>query len=80
MAIGLGSLVKMARGGMGTDELGPMLRALGVDISFTPVAVDAAAFRDLAVSASAPGARLVKLSGKLKDGSEVSALLVLNQA
>lgn len=78
--IGFGSLAKMAKGG-GPEQLAGLLKALGVEVSMSPVEGGAAAregFTALAGSASLPGAKLLRLQGKMKDGTKLDALLVVN--
>ncbi len=75
----LGALLKVARGGdMGPDEFGALLAAAGMDVSFTPVAVDRASFAALASSASLPSAKMVRIQGKMKGGDMLDALLVVS--
>ena len=75
----LGSILKLAKGGLGPDEMGEMLAAAGIDVSFTPVAVEPGCFRLLAERAAVPGAKLVLLKGKMKGGETITALMVVNQ-
>jgi len=56
MALGIGSLMKIARGSVGTEDMGEMLSAAGIDISFNPVAIEKTAFEELAKAAMVPGA------------------------
>lgn len=75
---GLGSVMKLMRGGFGPDELAEMLKAVGMDVNFAAKPVSADSFRPLASSASLPGSKLVELTGKMKDGGQLHALIVLN--
>ena len=81
MGFGLGSLMKMAKGGLGIDELGEMLSAAGIEMEFKPIAISkgAPAFRELAQAASLPEAHIITLQGKLKTGDSISAILVVSQ-
>ncbi len=79
MSLGIGSIIKLARGGMGPDEMGELLRAAGMDLSFTPVKIEAAAFTVLAQAASLPCSKMIELKGQMRSGETVTALLVVNQ-
>jgi len=68
----------MARGSVSPDAMKEMLAAAGIDVSFTPLAIEPGAFFDLAKAAEVPGAKLVRLTGKMKDGESMTALLVVN--
>ena len=74
------TMVKLARGGMAQDEIGPLLKAMGIDISFESVPIDREAFGALASSASLPCSKLVRVQGKMKGGESVHALLVITNA
>jgi hypothetical protein len=79
VALGIGSLLKMASGGgMGPDEFAAVLSVAGMNVSFTPVAVDRAAFAALASSASLPSAKMVRIQGRMKGGDILDALLVVS--
>jgi hypothetical protein len=78
--IKLGSLVKLMKGGIGQDELEEILAIAGMNLTFAAVKPDLDAFRPLATAASLPGSKLVELKGNMKDGSQIHALLVINQA
>jgi hypothetical protein len=71
--------MKLARGGLGPDELGEILAAAGMEVSFSPVMASAESFRPLAETASLPGSKLIELKGKMKDGGSLHALIALNQ-
>ena len=77
--IGLGTLAKLAKGGIGPDELGEILSAMGVELEMAPVPFPEAskAYRDSAAGLTGPGAKLHRLSGKMKNGDRLEALLVL---
>lgn len=77
--LGIKTFAKMAKGGMGPDELAEMLSAMGVEIEMVPVPLPDAqlAYRNSAVEMSRPGARLHRLSGRMKNGDRLEALLVL---
>jgi hypothetical protein len=76
--IGVGSLIKLARGGLGPDELAEILAAAGMELSFLPVEPTLESFRPLAQSASLPCAKMLELKGKMKGGGMLHALLVMN--
>jgi hypothetical protein len=75
--LGLGTLLKAARGGLGPDEIAELLASVGVQCSFTCVPVGAAPFTALAGAAAKAGAQLVELTGALPTGEGIHALLVL---
>lgn len=76
--ISLSGIVKLARGGIGVDELKELLTAVGMDLKFTSVPAAAASFHPLAESASLPCAELLELRGTMKGGGSIHALLVMN--
>jgi hypothetical protein len=78
MALGFGSIVKLAKGGIGPDELAEILAAAGMDLAFNPVQPVLETFRPLAESASLPSAKMVELKGRMKGGGTIHALLVMN--
>lgn len=78
MGIGLGSLMKVARGGLGPDELAEVLGAMGMDVSFREVPAARESFEPLGRMASLPDAKLVELKGTTKDGASIYALIVMN--
>jgi hypothetical protein len=77
--IGIGSLMKLAKGTLGQDELEEILAAAGMDLTCAVVKPDLKAFRPLAAAASLPGSKLVELKGRMKGGDLFHALLVMNQ-
>jgi hypothetical protein len=76
MAIGLSGLMKLAKGDLGPDEMGEVLGAMGIDLSFREIPLEADAFRSLHESASLPSSKLVLLQGQMK-GQRVHALMVV---
>jgi hypothetical protein len=79
MGIGIGSIVKLARGGMGPDEMREMLSAMGINLDFEAVPVSKEAFTELGRAASLPSSKLIRLAGRLKTGERIEALMVVNQ-
>jgi hypothetical protein len=77
VALGLGSIMKLAKGGLGPDELGEILGAAGMYVTFAPVAAGIESFRPLAVSASLPSAKIMELKGTMKGGGSLHALIVM---
>jgi len=77
MALGIGSIVKLARGGMGPDELMEVLSAAGIELEFSPRPVAKESFAPLAAAASLPSSKLIELKGKMKNGDGFYALLVM---
>jgi hypothetical protein len=57
-----------------------MLKAAGVQISMQEVPASKEAFAPLGAAASLPGAKLMRIQGRLKDGSRFDGLLVANQS
>jgi hypothetical protein len=79
--IGLGTLAKLAKGGLGPDELGELLEAAGMKVDFAPVQVADALpeFKALAEATSLPDAKILRLNARMKGGEILQALLVVNQ-
>jgi hypothetical protein len=77
--IGLGGMMKLAKGGLGPDDLKEILSAAGMELDFNLVAPSLETFRPLAASASLPGSKLLELKGTMKGGGQIHALLVMNQ-
>jgi hypothetical protein len=78
--IGLGSMMKLARGGLGPDELGEILAAAGMDLKFTPVPAAPESFISLGEAACLPGAKLVEIKGSAKGGDSIHCLMIMNQS
>jgi hypothetical protein len=78
--LGLGGMMKLARGGIGADELAEVLSAAGIEISINAVTPRVESFRPLAASASLPSSKLVELRGKMKNGDRLHALLVITES
>lgn len=80
--IGLKTLTKLAKGTVSQDEIEEMLAAMGVDLAIEPVPEDAKpiAFQRAAEAAIVPGAELVAVTGRMKNGDQVAALLILRPA
>ncbi len=78
--IGLGTLKKLASGGLGPDEIREILAQAGMDFEFASVPVVREGFTALALSASLPGSKVVQISGRMKDGQRIHALMVLSDA
>jgi hypothetical protein len=77
--IGFGTLAKLATGGMGPDELAAICEAAGMEIEVGEVqrADYRAAFGEAGASLTQSGARLVSINGRMKNGDEMRALIVL---
>ncbi len=76
----LGALMKAAKGGaIDPATLKPMLEAMGVKLDLQPVLLKDGreAFGTLAEGAGKPGAALHRLTGTLKNGGRIEALIVL---
>lgn len=79
MGIGIGTMMKLAKGGRGPEQLKEMLAAAGVDMEFSKVKPSPAAFVELGTAAALPGSELMRLSGAMKDGKRIEALLVVTK-
>lgn len=77
--IGLGTLAKLAKGGLGPDELAAILEAAGMKIELGEVERPSyrSAFGAAGASLLRPGARLVRIQGVMENGDTVQALIVL---
>jgi hypothetical protein len=78
--VGIGSLVKLVRGGLSPDELLEILSSAGIDAQFLEVSGDGkrAAFETTAQAASLPGCSLVRIEAKMQNGARLSGLLAMN--
>ena len=81
MVIGLGSMMKLVRGGLGPDELAEVLSAAGMEVDFSPVSPgeELPAFRELGESASLPSSSILRIKAVMKGGDVLHGLLVVNQ-
>jgi hypothetical protein len=80
MGLSLGTLTKMARGGMSLEDVTGILAGAGVDLTMTNLETREAVSQEFTVAArgaARPGARVIAVKGKMKDGSTVHALLTL---
>jgi hypothetical protein len=75
---GLGTLLKMARGGVGVDELAEILSAMGIDMEITPLPRPEGQIDELTNLASIPDSKAVLLSGRMKGGERIRAVLILS--
>jgi len=76
----LGSILKMARTGANPEMLKVMLEGLGIKLDMQPVEIHAdgaKALKALASQCAARGASLQQITGTMKDGGALSALIVL---
>lgn len=82
MAIGLGTMLKLARGGMSQDEMMEMLSAAGIEANMTHVAQTdiPAAFQELAVCASLPQSGILHVEARMKTGDVLHGLLVVRKS
>ena len=79
MMISLGTMAKLAKGGLGPDEIAEVLAAVGIELETREVPVAKDTFVPLAESASLPRSKFIELRGRMKDGSQLHALVVLHQ-
>jgi hypothetical protein len=80
--INLKTLTRLAKGAISQDEIEEIFAAMGVDFAFEPVPEldKPAAFQAAALASIEPGAQLVAVRGRMKNGDEVAALLILRPA
>jgi hypothetical protein len=79
LMIGIGSVMKLARGGIGADELAEILASAGIGLSFEEKPVAVSTFQSLGATASLPGSKIIEIRGQMKGGDTVHALMVVNQ-
>ncbi len=77
--LGLGTLAKLAKGGIGPDEFGEMLAAMGMNGEMAQVQDPRQAIRELAVGASLPSRRMLSIHGTMRDGETLQALLIVGK-
>ena len=77
--IGPGMLMKLARGGIGPDELAEILSAAGIEATFKKASADLDTFRPLAEIASLPSSELLEMKGTMKGGGRLHALMVITR-
>lgn len=79
MGIGLGGLVKLAKSGLGPDELAGLLEAMGMNVEFAPLERNQYrdAFSAAGAAASLPHSRVVSIRGTDKEGAKIEALLIM---
>jgi aconitase B len=75
----LGMIMKLAKGGIGPDELGEILAAAGIEASFRKAVADLDTFRPFAELASLPSSELLELRGTMKGGKRLHALMVIGE-
>ena len=80
MALGISSLMKLAKANVGADELAEMLEAMGIEASFTRVGPGDAKgeFEALWLAATGQGANIMRLEMKMKNGERFAGILVLS--
>lgn len=78
--MGIGSLMKIARGGaLGPDEMTALFEAMGMDVSMREVERNhySAAFTETAQAASLPSSKMVVIQGADKSGQGIEALIIV---
>jgi len=77
--MGFSSLAKLASGGIGPDEMAKLLRAAGIDLEMAPVPLSEASgsFTELAHAVRVPGATVHRMRGRMKNGAQLEALIIL---
>jgi len=80
MALGIGSLIRLAKSNIGADELAEVLDAMGIEASFTRVIPGdmKGEFEALWLTATEPRAGVMRLEMKMKNGERFAGLLVLS--
>ena len=79
MAIGLGTLAKIARGGMSLDDIRELLEQMGVKMDFARIQGVTAetAFTDVARASLGDGSQTFQVVGRMKTGEQVKAVITL---
>ncbi|MGA9071854.1 MAG: hypothetical protein WB424_16445 [Terracidiphilus sp.] len=75
----LGMMMKLAKGGIGPDELGEILSAAGMDATFGKAIANLDTFRPFVEMASLPSSDLLELRGTMKGGRSIHALMVISE-
>jgi hypothetical protein len=75
----IGALLKLSKGGLGVEAIGALMEALGMEASFSEVLPEADSFLPIGQAAIEPGAMLMQISGRLKDGTRFTGILAMNQ-
>jgi len=80
----IGALLKLSKGGMASGGMGPeaiaaLLESLGMVASFSEVPPEADSFLPVGRAAIEPGAVLLQISMRMKDGTTFAGVLVMNQ-
>ena len=70
---------KLSGGAVGPDEIAELLSSMGIDFEVTHADPEAVPelFRDAAVRTLKPGAEVITLSGRLKNGDRMDALMIV---
>lgn len=74
----IGSLLKLARGGLGKEEIEEILGAMGLELTAHQLEIRPESFFPLADFALLPGSQMVQLHGKSKSGDSFLGLFVVN--
>jgi hypothetical protein len=78
--MGIGALLKSARAGMSPEMLKGMLEGFGLKLDMQPVNIGAdgsKALKSFVVQCGGRGASLQQITGTMKDGGRLTALIVL---
>lgn len=77
--LSIGMIKKLSGGNVGPDEIAELLSSMGIDLEVQHIdeADMPAAFQDAAIRTRTPGAGVIRLSGKLKNGDRLDALMVV---
>jgi hypothetical protein len=76
--LGLGSLTKLIRGGMGIDELSEMLSGMiGGEVEITPIQETAPEVVQSKLGEWIPGSKSVVVSGTTRTGERLKAIIIL---
>jgi hypothetical protein len=80
--IGLGSMVKLAKGSLTPDDLAELASSMGMEIEINNVDISDAghAFRHAALAAAKPGAKIAKVSGYDRAGAQLEAIFIIAPA
>ena len=79
--LGLGTIGKLVKGGLGPDEIGEIFAAAGIEFEFQSLQADQVPmeFQRVAEKTQETGAKVLSLRGRMKDGQVEDCLVVFSQ-
>jgi hypothetical protein len=74
-------MLKMAKGNISQDEIGEIFAIAGIDADYAeiPEAETLPAFQLLGKAAMAPGAGVMRIQARMRNGQVLTGILVMNQ-